>query len=81
MYLACPFHGHVEVVLLERKYSRFRLFSGKYTFPSTISVVSLSAITLPFQIAFAISLSHRVRRGIGATANMNLQNINRDWTR
>jgi hypothetical protein len=44
----------VDVVLLDRKYSRFKLFSGKYVFPSTTSVVSLSAITLPFQIAFAI---------------------------
>jgi hypothetical protein len=42
------------VVLLGLKYSRLRLASGKYTFPSTVSVVSLSAIVLPFQIARAM---------------------------
>jgi hypothetical protein len=52
----------VEVVLLGRKYSRLRLASGKYVFPSTVSVVSLSAMTLPFQIARAMAYSVCIQR-------------------
>ena len=46
--------GHVEIVELERKNSRSIESWGKYTFPSTSCVFSLSANTLPFQTAFAI---------------------------
>jgi hypothetical protein len=49
------------VVLLGRKYSRLRLDSGKYTFPSIVTVFSLSAMTLPFQIARAIVAFARLR--------------------
>jgi hypothetical protein len=50
----------VEVVELGRKYSRLRLSSGKYRFPSTVSVVSLSAMTMPFQVALAMTLPDRI---------------------
>src|SRR6185437_13098282 len=62
MYRACPFQGQVEVVVLGRKYSRFRLVSGKYKCPSTSMVSLLSAMIFPFQIARAICIRSHPNR-------------------